>query len=132
MSSTIRLLIPQLAILLGLELNPLRFFFLMTFAGVQRSCLGTICFYFWRGTLKCHYAKDIVFETDTSIFCTGKHELVFIKGGCIDERETKMMRVRWKIFNFSSQIPHCEQRNVPPCPRCFAKLILSSNDNSSA
>ena len=82
--------------------------------------------------LKCHYAKDIVFETDTSIFCTGKHELVFIKGGCIDERETEMMRVRWKIFNFSSQIPHCEQRNVPPCPRCFAKLILSSNDNSSA
>ena len=53
--------------------------------------------------LKCHYAKDIVFETDTSIFCTGKHELV-CKGGCIDERETEMMRVRWKIFNFSSQI----------------------------
>ena len=51
--------------------------------------------------LKGHYAKDIVFETDTPIFCTGKHELVLIKGGCIDERETKMMRVRWKIFNFS-------------------------------
>ena len=43
---------------------------------------------------KYHYAKDIVFETDTAIFCTGKHELVFIKGGCIDERETEMMRVR--------------------------------------
>ena len=83
-------------------------------------------------TLKCHYAKDIVFETDTSIFCTGKHELVFIKGGCIDERETEMMRVRWRIFNFFSQIPHCEQRNVPPCPRCFAKLILCSNNNNNS
>ena len=55
---------------------------------------------------KCHYAKHIVFETDTPTFCTDKHELVFIKGGCIDERETEMMRVRWKIFNFFSQIPH--------------------------
>ena len=56
----------------------------MTFAGVHRSCLCTMCFFIWRGRRtvhlpapKCQYAKDIVFDTDTPIFCTGpKHELV--------------------------------------------------------
>ena len=95
MSSTVHLLIPELAILLGLELNPPRFSFLMTFEGVHRPCLLLL-----EGKTvdlpapKCYYAKDIVFETDTPIFCTGKHELVSIKGGCIDERETEVMRVR--------------------------------------
>lgn len=75
-------------------------------------------------TPKCHFAKDILFEADTPIFCTGKQEIIFIKGGCIDERETEMMRVRWSIFSLFSQIPENEQKNVPPCPRCFADLIL--------
>ena len=77
---------------------------------------------------KSHFAKDILFSADTPIFCTSKHELIFIKGGCIDEKETEMMRVRWRIFSFFSQIPENEQRNVPPCARCFAKFILNDNE----
>ena len=76
---------------------------------------------------KSHFAKDLVFDADTPIFCTGKHELIFIKAGCIDEKETEMMRVRWRIFSFFSQIPEHEQRDVPPCPRCFASFILDDN-----
>ena len=47
-----------------------------------------------------HFAKDLVFDADSPIFCTGKHELIFIKAGCIDEKETEMMRVRWRKFSF--------------------------------
>ena len=77
---------------------------------------------------KSHFPKDIVFCADTLFFCTSKHELIFIKGACIDEKETKMTRVRWRIFSFFSQIPENEQRNVHPCARCFAKFILNDNE----
>ena len=42
---------------------------------------------------KSHYSKDIVFDKDTPIFCTSKHQFVFIKGGQIDDKETEMMAV---------------------------------------
>ena len=54
---------------------------------------------------KSHFPKDIVFCADTLFFCTSKHELIFIK----DEKETEMMRVRWRISSFFSQIPEKEQ-----------------------
>ena len=38
------------------------------------------------------------------------------------------MRVHWRTFLFFSQIAENEQRNVPPCPRCFAKFILNDNE----
>ena len=74
---------------------------------------------------KSHYAKDIVFNRDTPIFSTGKHPLIFIKGGVIDDKETQMMAVRWKIFQFNYQIQEEDQREIPSCPKCFAELILS-------
>ena len=73
---------------------------------------------------KTHFAKDIAFEKDTPIFCTGKYPIVFIKNGVIDERETEMMTVRWRVFNFNYQIPAERQRDIPACPKCFASLIL--------
>ena len=73
---------------------------------------------------KSHFAKDIVFDSDTPVFATSKHQLVFVKNGVIDERETEMMSVRWKVFNFNRQIPQVEQQEVTECPTCFAKFIL--------
>ena len=43
---------------------------------------------------KSHYAKDIVFDKDTPIFATGKNEIIFVKSGDIDDKETEMMAVR--------------------------------------
>ena len=60
---------------------------------------------------------------DTPIFCTTKEKLVYVRGGVMDERETEMMRVRWKIFNFHVQIPCSQQVDILPCPRCFAELL---------
>ena len=76
---------------------------------------------------KSHFSKDIVFDRDTPIFGTSKHELVFVRGGVVDERETQMMQVRWRIFNVSRQIRQEEQKKVPPCGKCFARLVLGEN-----
>lgn len=73
---------------------------------------------------KTHYSKDLQLSKDTPIFCTTKRPLVFVKNGVIDDRESEMMAVRWKIFNFSSQIPEHKQRSMTPCGRCFAAFIL--------
>ena len=53
---------------------------------------------------------------------------VYVKGGVVDERETEMMAVRWKMFNFNRQIPQDEQREIKPCAACFACLILEDYD----
>ena len=76
--------------------------------------------------LKTHFAKDISLTSDTRIFFTGKHRLMYIKNGIVDERECGMMDVRWKIFHFTYQIRREQQRELPSCARCFAKPILPS------
>ena len=62
-------------------------------------------------------------HSKTPIFCTAKEELSFVRAGVLDERETEMMRVRWRVSAFSSPISEAEQLQVPPCPRCFAELV---------
>ena len=77
---------------------------------------------------KTHYAKDIhvCFAGDTPIFATAKNPICYFKNGCIDDRETEMMAVRWKIFRFNCQnILEAQQKELDSCSRCFADLILS-------
>lgn len=74
---------------------------------------------------KTHYAKDICFAGDTPIFATAKNPICYVKNGCIDDRETEMMAVRWKIFRFNCQILEAQQKELDSCSRCFADLILS-------
>ena len=73
---------------------------------------------------KTHYTQDIQFAKDTPIFCTSKRPLIFIKNGVVDDRETEMMAVRWKVLHFNYQIPEDEQRRLTPCAKCFAELVL--------
>ena len=73
---------------------------------------------------KTSYARDIEFTSDTPVFATSKSSIVFIKGSVLDEKETEMMDVRWKKFNFYHQIPISSQKTVTPCGCCFAKLLL--------
>ena len=81
---------------------------------------------------KSHYAKDIVYDKDTPIFATGKHPIMYVKSRAIDERENEMMSVRWKVFHFNSHISQEKQKEIPPCCKCLARLILgdSSEENS--
>lgn len=74
---------------------------------------------------KSHFAKDLEFNKDTPIFCTTKHDFVYVRGGVIDERETEMMAIRWHPFQFQRRIQETEQLNIPSCARCFAEFILN-------
>ena len=74
---------------------------------------------------KTHYARDIVFERDTPIFCTGKQPIIYIKNGVIGERESEMMVVRWKIFKFHVRIEERNQKEIPNCSKCFASFVLN-------
>ena len=69
------------------------------------------------------FCKDIVFDKDTP--CISKHEFAFVRGGVVDERETEMMKVRWRIFHLSRQIRKQDQKVVPPWGKCIARLVLS-------
>ena len=75
---------------------------------------------------KTHFAQDIHFNRDTPIFATSKDRLIYVKNGQVDVRETEMMNVRWKIFTFYAQIAQSQQRQIPPCQRCFAELITAT------
>lgn len=81
---------------------------------------------------KSHYAQDIVFEKDVPIFCTGKDELVYVRGGVVNLRETEMMQVRWKVVSFNAKIPSSEQVDILPCPRCFAEFICGRQGSVAA
>ena len=78
---------------------------------------------------KTHFKQDISFKGDTPIFCTAKDEIALVRAGVLDDRETEMMRVRWRIFSLYPQIAERDQVNVQPCCRCFSELILQSSDN---
>ena len=73
---------------------------------------------------KTHFAQDILLSQDTPIFSTSSTQVSFIKNGVISERETEMMRVRWRIFEFQYRILESQQKELLPCSRCFAQLIL--------
>ena len=55
---------------------------------------------------KNHFAADICIKTDVPIFATAKLKIVCTgKVNLPNNRETEMMDVRWKFFDFTHQIP---------------------------
>ena len=76
---------------------------------------------------KTHFSQDIEFTRDTPIFYTSKEELSFVHGGVLDEPESQMMRVCWKVFALQSPIPEEEQRITPNCPKFFCQTDLPAN-----
>ena len=73
---------------------------------------------------KTHYAKDLGLDKDTPIFCTSSTQIRYISQGAINERETEMMEVRWKVFSFYKQIPEDRQREITPCGVLYVLPIL--------
>jgi hypothetical protein len=72
--------------------------------------------------------KDIEFTKETPVFATADAPLILVKDGFLDHANTEMMHVRWLFFNFHKQIPQDEQVRQPPCPSCFARLIIDYKD----
>ena len=75
---------------------------------------------------KSHFARDLFLTSDVPIFCTSAHQIVYVRGGEVDERETEMMSVRWRNFTLHHQIPQTSQKQVAPCARCFAQMIVNA------
>lgn len=71
--------------------------------------------------------KELEFNADMPIFCATKHDLVYVKGGVIDERETEMAAVLWHTFNFRWQILQNEQLAIPPCTHALPNSFLINN-----
>lgn len=74
---------------------------------------------------KNHYSSDTCINSDVPVFATSKSPIVYVgKYNSSDDRETEMMAARWKVFTFYYQIPQHQQKEIPPCMRCFAELVL--------
>ena len=74
---------------------------------------------------KNQFATDVCINTDIPVFATSKAKIEFVgKHNTRDDRETEMMDVRWKIFEFTHRIPQVDQKIITPCPRCFTELVL--------
>ena len=74
---------------------------------------------------KNHFSKDITVSTDVPIFATSKSQIRYRgKYNTSDGIEDDMMDSRWKVFEFFHQIPQNEQKDLPPCARCFCKFVL--------
>ncbi len=73
---------------------------------------------------KTHFSQDIQLVMDTPIFCTTKCPLLYIKNGIVEERDTEMMAVRWRAFEFKFQIPEARQRRIQPCPKLFETIKI--------
>ena len=73
---------------------------------------------------KNHYWKDVCLLSDTPVVATSKSRVVFERNGKSGEVENEMMKARWKVFEFTHQIPYHEQKEVEPCGRWFSELVL--------
>ena len=70
-------------------------------------------------------SEDIVISTNVAIFATSKSPIKHRRSyKASDGRETEMMAARWKNYEFHHQSSPKEQKNLPPCQRCFAKLVV--------
>ena len=73
---------------------------------------------------KTHYPTDICLQRNTPIFATGKGPLIYVKNRVVNQQEMDMMSSRWRIFKLHCQVSCEAQQEIPPCQRCFSKLIL--------
>ena len=74
---------------------------------------------------KNNFAKDVSISNDTPIFSTGFSTIKHVgKYNISDDRETEMMKVRWKVFEFTRCISGSDVKEIPACLSCFSELVL--------
>ena len=64
------------------------------------------------------------------IFATGIRPMEYVEAyGLRDKQETAMMDSRWRIFEFSHQIPNNDIQEIPTCSKCFYDLVILGSAN---
>ena len=74
-----------------------------------------------------HFAKDICVVSDVPIFATSIGPIR--RKGRNDEGEITMIDARWHIIHFHYVIPQTEQKSVAESGSCFAKLMLTGQED---
>ena len=74
---------------------------------------------------KTHHANDLALDEDTPIFCTSNSRIRYVSQCAINERETKMMEVRWKVFSVWKQIPESGNCNPWVTRSCNPRVTRS-------
>ena len=83
-----------------------------------------------------HYSRDVCIDSDVPVFATSSEPIFYYEGNDTDKTkfagENEQMRVRWKHFHFTYQIPVEEQiHDIPKCPSCFSNLVLLTENDFS-
>ena len=64
------------------------------------------------------------------VFATGIRPIEYVGAyGLRDERETVMMDSRWRIFEFSHQIPKNDIQDIPACSKYFHDIVMLGSAN---
>jgi hypothetical protein len=73
------------------------------------------------------FSEDVHVNSDVAIFGTSI-DMIKYRGpyGTRNDMEDEMMKVRWRLFRFHHVFAEKDQKNVPPCAKCFCTLILTS------
>ena len=80
---------------------------------------------FFTAATFCFSFPDILFRSRflLHLFCAGLAMTHSNQIGSLMVKETKMMKKRWKVYEFTHEIPQEEIKEVKPCGVCFCKLI---------
>ena len=74
---------------------------------------------------KNRFSKGFSISNDTPILATGSSPIKHVgKYNISDDRETEMMKVRWRVFEFTRRISESDIKEIPAYLRCFPELVL--------
>ena len=74
---------------------------------------------------KNQYSCDVEWHEDTPIFATADEPITRVVGGEFKQKETTMMRIRWKHYHFTHVMKEEDVIVQDPCGKCFAQLIMT-------
>ena len=79
---------------------------------------------------KSQFARDIVLEKDLPIFCYDhcSNSVCRALHLCLKQDGRRHDGLAPESFELRHQIPQSEQKEIPPCGRCFAELVMLGAD----
>lgn len=81
------------------------------------------------GCVDVRHGRGAVGQYENTYFATGIAPVSYGRAiGKDEKREQEMMDNRWRCFHFKHVIQAEDVREIPPCKKCFAALVLTCED----
>ena len=78
---------------------------------------------------KSFFSENIEWTSKQPILGSGPEEIMYMRGGKVDRKETEMMDARMVYFRLNKPIPEeTIDYSILPCARCFAHFVLQGLD----